>query len=67
MGDITSLFGLKPDTPNTPPPPEEVETITKVEEESEVAKRKKKQALPKGRQTTQFAGIQTLLKKRLGE
>ena len=58
----------KPDKPKLPPPPEEIEEVAVVTDDASAAqRRKKKVGIRGGRQSTQLSGIQSALKKRLGE
>jgi len=57
-----------PSKPKLPPPPEPIEEVAKVEETAEEARRREKKKLfTGGRRSTQLSGIQSALKKRLGE
>ena len=67
---MSNLFGggSKPKSPTLPPEPEPVEQIESVSEDSQdVARRQKKKLLRGGRRVTLLSGIQSALKKRLGE
>ncbi len=62
-----SIF-RSPKKPDLPPEPEPVEEISVIEEDAEVAaRRKKKKILKGGRRGTIISGIASALKKRLGE
>jgi len=58
-------FGGKPSKPKLPEPEEIQETVT--EDEGSVKRRARKRSEGQGRQGNIFAGIQSALKKRLGE
>lgn len=64
---MSSLF-RGPKTPKLPPAPEPIEEVEVIEEEAEEARRReRKKLLTRGRRTTILSGIQSALKKRLGE
>ena len=64
---MSSLF-KKPAVPKIPPLPAPIEEVQVVREEAEEARRReKKKLLTRGRRTTILSGIQSALKKRLGE
>jgi hypothetical protein len=64
---MSGLFS-KPSTPDIPKPPAPLEDVAVVEETAEEARqREKKRLLSTGRRTTILSGIQSALKKRLGE
>ena len=64
---MTSLF-RKPAVPKIPPLAAPVEEVQVVREEAEEARRReRKKLLTRGRRTTILSGIQSALKKRLGE
>jgi hypothetical protein len=67
MSSVKDIFS-KPKSPKLPAPPEEVEEIETVTEDAAVAQRRKKKGIKQGgRQSTVLSGIQSALKKRLGE
>lgn len=58
----------KPKTPKIPPPVSEPEAVETVVETAEEAKQKRRKRLVQGgRTSTVLSGIQSVLKKRLGE
>ena len=62
-----SIF-RSPKKPDLPPVPEEVEEVSVVQEDAEVAARKRKKKILKGgRRGTIISGIASALKRRLGE
>ena len=64
---MSSILG-KPEKPKIPPQPEPVADIETVQEDAEVAKRRERKRLQTGgRKSTLISGIQSALKKRLGE
>jgi len=64
---MSGLFS-KPKMPDIPKQPEPIQDIKMVTEEADVARRReKKKLLAGGRKTTILGGLQTALKKRLGE
>lgn len=65
---MSSLFN-KPRTPTLPPEPEPIEEVQAVQEDAtEAGRREKKKLLSRrGRKSTVLSGIQSALKKRLGE
>ncbi len=55
-------------TPKLPPAQETIEPVTTIEEDAgDVRRRKRKRLSAGGRQSTILSGIQSALKKRLGE
>lgn len=62
---MSGLFS-KPSSPKIPVQEEVKETVIESEEEQEI-KRRKRAALPSGREQNMLAGIAAVLKKRLGE
>ncbi len=68
MSSITRLFN-KPRGPDLPPEPEPVEEIATIQEDAtEAGRREKKKILSRrGRKSTILSGIQSALKRRLGE
>lgn len=72
MSSIGRIFS-SPKRPKLPPPPkvEEVEPVEEIETvtaDAEVAQRRKKRGIRRGgRQSTVLFGIESALKKRLGE
>ncbi len=64
---MSSVFG-KPKTPKIPAQPEPIEEVAMVQEDAETAKRRERRRLQTGgRGATLISGIQSALKKRLGE
>jgi len=64
---MSGLFS-KPKTPSMPKQPEPIEEVAVVEEDAEKARgRERKKLLQGGRRSTILSGIQSALKKRLGE
>ena len=65
---MSSLFN-KPRGPDLPPEPEPIEEITVTQEDAvEAGRREKKKILSRrGRKSTILSGIQSALKRRLGE
>lgn len=64
---MSSVFS-KPSTPKLPPEPEPLEKIEEIDEEADKAARREKKKIAKGgRKSTILSGIQSALKRRLGE
>ena len=64
---MTTMFS-KPKTPNLPPVTPEPEPMAVVEEDAgKAGRRERKRLLRGGRMSTILSGIQSALKKRLGE
>ena len=63
---MSSVFGSV--KPKLPPAQETIEPVTTIEEDAgDVRRRKRKRLSAGGRQSTILSGIQSALKKRLGE
>ena len=63
---MSSIF-RSPKKPDLPPEPETIEEITSIEEDADVAARKRKKKIVRGgRRATIISGITSALKKRLG-
>ena len=61
-------FLRSPKKPDLPPEPEQIEEVSVIEEDAEVAARRKKKKILKGRRRgTIISGISKALKERLGK
>lgn len=64
---MSSVF-RSPKTPDLPPEPEPVEEVSAIEEDAtKAARREKKKFAKGGRKSTILSGIQSALKRRLGD
>lgn len=64
---MSSIF-RGPSKPNLPPEPEAVEEVSAIEEDADKASRRERKKIAKGgRRSTILSGIQSALKRRLGE